>query len=333
MNSTKVTVLMSVYNSEQFLREAVESILAQTMSDFEFIIINDGSNDATAEILSSFSDSRLRIVHQNNVGLALSLNGGLEIAQTELVARMDADDIAYANRLEVQLEDYERLGEPDILGGQVEYISEGGVSLGTYQCPLAHQDIIDRLEGEGAGALFHPTVLYKRDIVLRHGGYDPFFRYSTEDYDLWLRMLADCRFANTEHVVLKLRLNSNSMESQALKNKTPSRISGTWSVCVAKQRYLLAKENASHLWDNPEKREQILNLLWPRFVKSGAYQSFMANRILALVRADLKTHRNMGRALARAVQLCISNPVSTVRYIVTRKHPQPIFLKAEDIIG
>jgi glycosyltransferase involved in cell wall biosynthesis len=324
---------MSVYNSEQFLREAVESILTQTIKELEFIIINDGSTDKTAEILSHYDDPRLRVIHQDNRGLSASLNRGLKMAQTELVARMDADDIAYANRLEVQLEEYERLGRPDILGGQVEYISESGHSLGTCRCPLTHQDIIDRLEGEGAGALFHPTVLYKRNSVLRHGGYDSFFRYSTEDYDLWLRMLADCQFANTEHVVLKLRLNSNSMESQALKNKRPSRISGTWSVCVAKQRYLLAKENASHLWDNPEKREQILNLLWPRFVKSGAYQSFMANRVLALVRADLKTPRNIGLALVRTAQLCFSHPIRMVRYLVTRKHPQPSFLKAQDIIG
>lgn len=124
MKSVKVTVLMSVYNGERFLREAIESILAQTMPEFEFIIINDGSTDATPKILASYDAPRLVIIHQKNAGLAASLNRGLQIAKTELVARMDADDIALPNRLEVlevQLEEFERLGKPDVLGGQVVF--------------------------------------------------------------------------------------------------------------------------------------------------------------------------------------------------------------------
>ncbi len=137
---------MSVYNGRRFLREAIASILTQTMTEFEFIIINDGSIDDTAAILASYDDRRLRIIHQENTGLAVSLNRGLEMARTELVARMDADDIALPNRLETQLKEYERLGRPDVLGGYVEYICESGYSLGTRRCPLTHQDIIDELE-------------------------------------------------------------------------------------------------------------------------------------------------------------------------------------------
>jgi len=121
MKSAKVTVLMSVYNVERFLREAIESILAQTMRDFEFIIIDDGSTDATPKILASYDDPRMRIVSQKNMGVSVSVNRGLETARAELVARLDADDIALPNRLEVQLEEYERLGKPDVLGSQVVF--------------------------------------------------------------------------------------------------------------------------------------------------------------------------------------------------------------------
>ena len=250
MKSFKVTVLMSVYNGERFLREAIESILAQTMPDFEFIIINDGSTDATPKILASYDDPRMRIVHQENAGLAVSLNRGLKITKTELVARMDADDIALPNRLEVQLEEYERLKRPDVLGGHVEFISEGGYSLGTREYPLKHQDIVDRLEKGVGTAILHPTVLYKRDSVLQCGGYDPFFRYSTEDYDLWLRMSRNCRLANTKHIVAKYRINSSGMESQIVRQIFPSRTSKSWYSCVARQRHLLEKEDAGYLWDD-----------------------------------------------------------------------------------
>lgn len=322
---------MSVYNGRRFLREAIESILTQTMTEFEFIIINDGSIDDTAAILASYDDRRLRIIHQENTGLAVSLNRGLEMARTELVARMDADDIALPNRLETQLKEYERLGRPDVLGGYVEYICESGYSLGTRRCPLTHQDIIDELE-RGRVAIFHPTVLYKRDSVLQQGGYDPFFRYSTEDYDLWLRMSVNCRFASISQILLKLRLNSSSMESQILKCKIPSRTSSSWYVCVARQRHLLEKEEAGHLWENPETREQILDLLWSRVAKCGLHQSILANRALAFIQADLKTWRHRVRGLRRAVQLCLSHPSSTTRYLITRKHPEPVFIKAQEIL-
>jgi glycosyltransferase involved in cell wall biosynthesis len=289
--------------------------------------------DKTAEILSHYDDPRLRVIHQDNMGLSASLNRGLKMARTELVVRMDGDDISLLNRIEVQLREYERLGRPDVLGGRVEYISENGTSLGFCRCPLTHNEINKALEGEGGGAIFHPTVLYKKDSVLRHGGYDPFFRYSTEDYDLWFRMSKDCRFANTNQVVLKLRLNSQGMESQIVKRGNLSRNSSSWFICVARQRHQFEKEGAGHLWRDPRIRKLILDLLWPKFVKSGYHQSIFTNRALALIRADLKTSQYIYRGLFRAACLCLNHPISTIRYLVARKHPKPTFLSIQDITG
>jgi glycosyltransferase involved in cell wall biosynthesis len=333
MKSVKVTVLMSVYNGERFLREAVESILAQTMPDFEFIIINDGSTDATAKILASYDDPRIRIVHQENMGVSVSVNRGLEMSRTELVARLDADDIALPNRLEVQLEEYERLARPDVLGGHVKFISESGYSLGTREYPLKHQDIVDRLEKGGGTAIINSTVLYKRDSVLQCGGYDPFFRYSTEDYDLWLRMSRNYRFANTKHIVGKYRINKSGIDSQVVRQILPSRTSNSWYHCVAKQRHLLEKEGAGYIWDDLETRERILDHLWPRFIKCGCHQSVLVNRSLAHIRADLKSPGQRWRGLLSAARLYAHRPIATTKYIFMRRRSEPQYLVAEEVVN
>ncbi len=323
---------MSVYNGERFLREAVDSILAQTMPNFEFIVIDDGSTDRSSEILNSYRDPRLIVVHQENAGLAAALNRGLLMARAKIVARMDSDDIALPDRLEVQLAEYKRLGAPDVLGGHVEYISENGHFLGSRRQPLEHWDIVERLvKRRGGTPIIHPTVFLKSSSVLSHGGYDEFFRYASEDYDLWLRMLHDCRFANTERVVLRYRLNSNSMESRITKMSFPTRTSGSWWGCVARQRYFLEKEGAGNLWDDEAARERILEMLWPRFIKSGLHKSRFVNRSLALIHADLKTPGRKFAALSSALSLCFSKPFVTARYLLLRRQNQPRYLSAGEI--
>ena len=99
-----ISVIMAVYNGEKYLRESIKSILKQTCTDFEFVIINDGSYDRTGEILDEFAkvDKRIKVIQQENKGLAQSLNNGIQMARGEFIARMDADDIALPNRLEAQ---------------------------------------------------------------------------------------------------------------------------------------------------------------------------------------------------------------------------------------
>src|SRR5690606_20575239 len=104
MDEVKITVLMCVYNGQRYLREAIDSILNKTYSDFEFLIVDDGSTDDTLKILKSYKDSRIKLVlNDNNIGLTKSLNKGLMLAKGEYIARMDADDISVKNRLLAQL--------------------------------------------------------------------------------------------------------------------------------------------------------------------------------------------------------------------------------------
>ena len=121
-----VSVLMSVYNGDRYLDEAIDSILSQTYENFEFIIINDGSTDHTKDILSSYSnqDNRIRVFHQKNHGLTFSLNRGLELSRGKYVARMDADDISSPRRLEEQINYLRANPEVGVLGTQMEIINE-----------------------------------------------------------------------------------------------------------------------------------------------------------------------------------------------------------------
>ena len=120
----KITVLMPVYNGEKYLRESVDSILNQTFTDFELLIINDGSTDSSMEILNSYSDSRIRIVtNEVNLRLIKTLNKGIDLATGEYIARMDCDDIADPKRLEIQLQYMEKHPDVAVCGTGVKAVS------------------------------------------------------------------------------------------------------------------------------------------------------------------------------------------------------------------
>ena len=105
MTQPLITVLMATYNVEKYVVEAVESVLAQTFKDFEFIVVDDGSQDRTLEFLGHFSDVRMRVISTENGGLTAALNAGLQVARGKYIARMDSDDVCHPSRLESQLRD------------------------------------------------------------------------------------------------------------------------------------------------------------------------------------------------------------------------------------
>jgi len=209
-SSPLVSVVMSVYNGERFLREAVESILDQSFRDFEFIIINDGSTDCSASLLDFYqkNDPRVRVYHQENRGLVESLNRGCELAQGKYIARMDADDISVTNRLMWQVEFMERHPEVGILGGAVEVIDTTGKSLEISANPIEDRELRSALLDYCA--FWHPTVFMRKDIVVSVGGYRKIV-FGSEDYDLWLRAADHCQLANLEAVLLHYRLHPHQV--------------------------------------------------------------------------------------------------------------------------
>lgn len=206
MDTPAISVVMSVYNGEVYLAEAVESILAQTFRDFEFIIIDDGSKDRTGLMLAEYArrDERVRVVAQENRGRAESLNRGIEMARAELIARMDADDVALPERLAQQWEFLQAHPEVGLLGTAVENIGPGGEKLGTY-VPVTEDGDLRQIMLQWC-PFRHPTILMRKEIALKAGGYRKALR-DADDYDLWLRMAERARMANLPEPLLCYRFH------------------------------------------------------------------------------------------------------------------------------
>ena len=209
-NSTAdVTVLLPVYNAKSYIADAVHSILQQTYRNFELLIIDDGSTDGSGEILKKLStvDSRIRLYQHENRGLIATLNEGLQLCRTELVARMDADDIALPTRLEKQREfllQHERVA---VCGTAMQFLETGTIRAAMHGEPQSIELLFHN-------TVYHPTVMYRRSIILQVGGYSTAFPCA-EDYGLWVT-LAQAGYAidNLPEVLLKYRMHLGQPRTQ-----------------------------------------------------------------------------------------------------------------------
>jgi GT2 family glycosyltransferase len=215
MSAPAVTVLMPAYNAEAHLAEAVESILAQTFGDFEFLIIDDGSSDGTPDILRKYAkqDTRIRLErNEHNLQIAATLNKGLRSAAAPLIARMDADDIAVPDRLKLQVARFAAQPELAALGGSIRFLSETG-ELGGQRLdyPTEHEAVVRALWTYERN-LAHPAVMFRTQAVLSLGGYRTQLNYA-EDYDLWLRLSEIGLLGNLPETILYYRIHSASTSS------------------------------------------------------------------------------------------------------------------------
>ncbi len=202
-----VSVLMSVYENASTLRAALDSILAQSLADFEFIVIDDASTDNSKSIIQKYRDSRIILIeNERNLGLTAALNVGLQSAKGKYLARMDADDIALPTRLEKQVAYLERHPEVGILGTAAEVIDAAGEPQGISNRPQTGLAI--RWMSLLANPFLHPTVMFRRELLVEHSlTYDE--RFSTaQDYDLWGRLLQHTQGANLAEPLLQYRLSS-----------------------------------------------------------------------------------------------------------------------------
>lgn len=217
--SPRVSVLLPVRDGSAFLTIAVKSILAQTVSDLELVIIDDGSQDATPTILEGLAaaDPRIRVLRQSPLGVAAALNAGLKESRAPFVARMDADDIAAPERLATQLEAL--TARPDVvaLGSACRVIDDDGKLVG-YRQPPIQPDQIRRILQSG-NCMIHPTMMMRRDPVLRAGGYRVAFRFC-EDFDLWIRLSERYDLLNLPENLLDYREHHRQVTWQSLEERT-----------------------------------------------------------------------------------------------------------------
>lgn len=202
-----ISVAMSVYNGERFLTQAIESILAQDFTDFEFLILDDGSTDATPAIIRDYAarDGRIRPIIRENRGLVASLNQLLGEARAPIVARMDGDDIAHPQRFSTQVRFLADHPEVGVVGCWSRDMDEfgGPYVTGGRDHPVHHEEFQHNIR-HGGPLLCHPSVMYRRDLVLAQGGYHAAFRHC-EDLDLWLRLASVTRLANIPQRLIQYR--------------------------------------------------------------------------------------------------------------------------------
>ncbi|MBF0542898.1 MAG: glycosyltransferase [Candidatus Riflebacteria bacterium] len=209
-----ISVIMPVYNAENYLGIAIESILKQTLSDFEFIVVNDGSSDNSAKILEHYAkiDPRIRILNNSkNEGIVTSLNLGLSHACGEFIARMDADDISLPFRLERQNQFFRMNHDVLALGSAVSYIDSVGSELEVVRKCALHTSFLFH------NPLLHPTVMFRRKPFIDAGFcYREEFRYA-EDYFLWLELGKIGKLCALEEVLLLYRVTPQASRFKHLR--------------------------------------------------------------------------------------------------------------------
>ena len=216
----QLSVVMAVHNGERYLAEAIESVLGQSVSELELVVVDDGSTDATPELLAGFAerDGRVVVLRHDNRGRTASLNRGVGVARAPLVARLDADDACLPERFARQVAFLERHPAVALVGGAVRLVDAGGRAFEESRYPLTDAEI--RRAFAYTTPFVHSAVMFRRSAFDGAGGYRACFA-ETEDLDLWLRLSERHELANLPEPVVAYRLHAEQatvrrLELQAL---------------------------------------------------------------------------------------------------------------------
>ena len=207
-NKPKISVLMPVYNGEQFLDKSIKSILDQTFNNFEYIIINDGSTDGSLKIIESYEDSRIKIINfSKNMGITAALNDGLNIAKGDYIARQDQDDISNPDRFMLQVE-YLENNDVDLVDANFIFIDENDKYIQDYEKRYFNPD--ETLSHLFFYEMVHASIMCKRLIFTKYN--IQYRKRPTEDYDLFIRLAkAGMRAGRLDQKLIKQRKHPSSM--------------------------------------------------------------------------------------------------------------------------
>ncbi|MGC4031251.1 MAG: glycosyltransferase [Tepidisphaeraceae bacterium] len=210
----RVSILMAVYNGRDYLPATMASMLEQTFTDFEFVIIDDGSTDGVTDLLRDYAakDSRIKLTSRPNKGLTPTLNEGLRLCTAPLVARMDSDDLARPDRLAKQVAFMDAHPEVALLGGGYELIDQHGRLLTTLTPPTDNAALQQQCL-DGTTPICHPLAMFRRDAALQVGGYDESYAVA-QDLDLWLRLGEVGELACLPDVILQYRMHEKSVSER-----------------------------------------------------------------------------------------------------------------------
>jgi glycosyltransferase involved in cell wall biosynthesis len=275
-----ISVILPVYNAEKYIEEAINSILEQTYQNFELIIINDGSNDASLNVINRYkNNNKVKIVTQENMGLIFTLNKGIDLAKGQYIARMDADDIAHPERFEKQL---------SLFGSNPNL----GVCSASTENFGAETDITIRSADNDtlkATLLFwppfaHPAAMIKRSVLIDNNIYYREEFKHCEDFDLWSQLALYCQFSNVTDVMLKYRVH-------------PDQVTNSFSDVVLNSHFRICQRNLLEKGIELEKRDFLaflgkekhpegfrrLIFIYKQIIKANEKEGFYSNEALMAV--------------------------------------------------
>lgn len=207
-----VSVVMPVYNTEQYLQESIGSILNQTFSDFELLVVNDGSTDGSRELIESLqkNNKRIRLINQNNQGIVAALNNGIRFSYGKYIARMDSDDISLESRLMEQVSFMDNNADVGVCGSWCKYF---GIVNGPI-CKVQESDSRIKASLLFNTSMVHPSIIMRRDVIEKHdllyrNGYE-----HAEDYDLWRRFAQFSKLANIPKSLLYWRTHTAQVTNE-----------------------------------------------------------------------------------------------------------------------
>jgi glycosyltransferase involved in cell wall biosynthesis len=281
----KVTVLMPAYNAGNYIAEAIYSVLEQSFTDFELLIINDGSTDDTEKIVSAIKDPRIVLISQQNKGVSAALNLGLSYARSPYIARFDADDICYPDRLKIQYDFITTYPEYSIIGTAADYVDADGHYIFTHH-PVGHlNEEIQQLK-YSVCPFIHSSVFYKKELVLSNGGYNE-NAYTFEDHFLWVNILKDQKACNLSQALIKVRLNPQSI---TVDERWHSRKFRSIKYSTLKTRSI-SQAQGSELY-------QISGKQYPWRKREGAYYALCGKKFLVNNYQPRKARTNVARAIS-----------------------------------
>ncbi len=244
LNPMEASVILPIYNAEQYLHEAIISVLNQSFKNFELLLLNDGSTDNSAEIIDYYvsNDPRCRSFHWLNRGLITTLNLGISEAKADIIIRMDADDICRPDRFLKQMQFLNQHHDHVAVGSKITLIDPEGLPIGPFPTDLNHEDIdTAHLAGKG-GAIAHPSVAMRKNAVIKVGGYRSEFQHA-EDIDLFLRLAEVGKLANLADVLLEYRQHPNSI---GYKHAQTQRASARRAIAETKKRRKITELTLAH---------------------------------------------------------------------------------------
>lgn len=294
----RVSVVMSVYNGARHLEEALAAIMRQTFADFEFLVVDDGSDDETPQILAAVDDPRLRVSRQQRAGLTCSLIKAVNLARGEYVARQDADDVSEPQRLAMEVAFLDSHPEVAIVGSAVGAVNDAGRKLCDWYYPSGHEALVAELK-RLLTPLPHSTIMFRRAAVLGVGGYRALFR-KAQDYDLLLRIAERHRLASLPEQLCRLRLSDGSVTFGDRENEQ------FYFTVLALVAGLIRTQTGRDPLDGPDRDRLIARFdVWYRnSVYPARFRSRLARRRLRLALGQ----RDLRAALNYLIRATVADP-------------------------